>query len=398
MNNSLERFKGFVGVDVSQDRLDVCLLPGGAQAGFSRDRRGIARLLAWLASQQRLLVVVEATGGLERMLTVALAQAGIAIAVVNPRPVRDFARAAGLLAKTDRLDAYALALYGERLRPMPRPPRAAADQALAALVLRRRQLAQEAEAEHNRARRTDEPLVRSSIAAHLSWLAQAVDELERAIEQRLEASPCWRERAALLASVPGVGKVTVATLLGLLPELGQLDRRAVAALVGVAPFARDSGLMGVGGPSGAAGHRCARCSTWRPWSRFATTPYCGPSTSAWSPPAKPRSSRSPPPCASCWSSSTPCSGIASHGAHHNQLDLPRQSLTPSFPQLLVDANCDSSLKGVPGGTGSNVSIGGQNSRYLLIRLLVALASAAHPSWCRCGEGRASMWAKLMHRL
>jgi transposase len=243
MNNSLERFKGFVGVDVSQDRLDVCLLPGGAQAGFSRDRRGIARLLAWLASQQRLLVVVEATGGLERMLTVALAQAGIAIAVVNPRPVRDFARAAGLLAKTDRLDAYALALYGERLRPMPRPPRAAADQALAALVLRRRQLAQEAEAEHNRARRTDEPLVRSSIAAHLSWLAQAVDELERAIEQRLEASPCWRERAALLASVPGVGKVTVATLLGLLPELGQLDRRAVAALVGVAPFARDSGLM-----------------------------------------------------------------------------------------------------------------------------------------------------------
>jgi transposase len=218
MTNSLGQIKEFVGVDVSQDRLDVCLLPCGAQAGFSRDRRGIARLVAWLASQQRLLVVVEATGGLERTLTVALAQAGIAVAVVNPRQVRDFARAAGLLAKTDRLDAYALALYAERLQPVARPPRAAADQALAALVLRRRQLAQEIEAEHNRARRTDEPLVRSSIEAHLGWLGQAVSELERAIEQRVEASPLWRERAALLASVPGVGKVTVATLLGLCPS------------------------------------------------------------------------------------------------------------------------------------------------------------------------------------
>jgi len=243
MTNSLGQIKEFVGVDVSRDRTDVCLLPSGERAEFSRDRRGIARLVAWLVSRRRLLVVVEATGGLERTLTVALERAGIAVAVVNPRQIRDFARAAGLLAKTDRLDAYALALYGERLRPVPRPPRSAADQALAALVLRRRQLAQLVEAEHNRARRTDEPLLRTSIEAHLSWLAQAIGELERAIEQRLEASPFWRERAALLASVPGVGKVTVATLLGLLPELGQLDRRTVAALVGVAPFARDSGLM-----------------------------------------------------------------------------------------------------------------------------------------------------------
>jgi transposase len=242
MTRTLE-FEGFVGVDVSEGRLDVHLLPGGECAGFGRDRRGLARLIAWLASRPRLLVVVEATGGLERIVTAALAQVGIAVAVVNPRQVRDFARAAGLLAKTDRLDAYALALYAERLRPVPRPPRSAADQALAALVLRRRQLAQQLEAEHNRARRTEEPAVLASIEAHLDWLGQAVGDLERAIEQRLEASPWWRERAALLASVPGVGKVTVATLLGLLPELGQLDRRAAAALVGVAPFARDSGLM-----------------------------------------------------------------------------------------------------------------------------------------------------------
>lgn len=243
MSKSLGQLTGFVGVDLSEHWLDAHLLPSGEQARFSRDRRGIARLVAWLASKEDLLVVVEASGGLERVLTAALAQAKIAVAVVNPRQVRDFARAAGLLAKTDRLDAYALALYGERMRPRPRPARAAADQALAALVLRRRQLAQLILAERNRARRTDEPLVLASLEAHLGWLRQAVDELERVIEDRLATNPLWQERAGLLASVPGVGKVTVATLIGLLPELGELDRKAVASLVGVAPFARDSGLM-----------------------------------------------------------------------------------------------------------------------------------------------------------
>jgi len=258
MHKSLGHYKGFVGVDVSEARLAICLLPDGARAEFSRDRRGIARLLAWLASQERLLVVVEATGGLERGLTVALEQAGIAVAVVNPRQTRDFARAAGLLAKTDRLDAYALALYGERLRPVPRPPRAAADQALAALVMRRRQLAQLAEAERSRARRSEDRVVVASIEALLAWLRTALAELEEQIATRLAANPLWQERATLLASVPGVGTVTVSTLLALLPELGQLDRRAIAAWrseattevapgsqprVGVAPFARDSGLM-----------------------------------------------------------------------------------------------------------------------------------------------------------
>jgi transposase len=243
MRKSLGQVKEFVGVDVSEGGLDVHLLPGGERARFSRDRRGIARLVGWLASKGRLLVVVEATGGLERGLGAALAQAGIAVAVVNPRQVRDFARAAGLLAKTDRLDAYALALYGERLRPAPRPARAPADQALAALVLRRRQLAQLIEAERNRARRTEEPLVLASIEAHLGWLQAALGELEGQIDQRLATNPVWREKAGLLASVPGVGTVTASTLIGLLPELGRLDRRAIAALVGVAPFARDSGLM-----------------------------------------------------------------------------------------------------------------------------------------------------------
>jgi transposase len=243
MRKSLAQVESFVGVDISERWLDVRLLPQDERAGFSRDRRGIARLIAWLASKGRLLVVVEATGGLERGLRAALAQAGIALALVNPRKVRDFARAAGLLAKTDRLDAWALALYGERMRPPPSPARAAADQALAALVLRRRQLAQLLEAERNRARRTEETTVLASIEAHLDWLQTALAALEEQIEQRLASTPVWCAKAGLLGSVPGVGTVTVGTLIGLLPELGQLDRRAIASLVGVAPFARDSGLM-----------------------------------------------------------------------------------------------------------------------------------------------------------
>jgi transposase len=243
MSKSLGQIKGFVGVDVSERRLDVHLLPNGEWASFSRDRRGIARLLAWLASQDRLLVVVEATGGLERGLVAALDQAGIAVAVVNPRLIRDFARAAGLLAKTDRLDAYALALFGERMGPAARPPRALADQALAALVLRRRQLAQLLEAERNRARRAEEEAVLASIESHLDWLRAALVEVEAQIQERLTTNPAWRDKVDLLASVPGVGAVTTASLIGLLPELGQVDGKAIAALVGVAPFARDSGLM-----------------------------------------------------------------------------------------------------------------------------------------------------------
>jgi transposase len=243
MSKSLGQPESFVGVDVSEARLDVYVLPGGARASFAHDRRGLARLVGWLASMAQVLVVVEATGGLERALTHALDQAGIAVAVVNPRQVRDFARAAGLLAKTDQLDAYALALYGERLRPTARRPRSAADQALAALVLRRRQLAQLIEADRNRLRRAAEPVVRASLEAHVGWLKTAIAALEDAIEKRLEASAVWQARTALLASVPGVGKVTIATLIGLLPELGQVSGKAIASLVGVAPFARDSGLL-----------------------------------------------------------------------------------------------------------------------------------------------------------
>jgi hypothetical protein len=205
--------------------------------------------------------------------------------------------------------------------------RAPADQALAALVLRRRQLAQLIEAEHHRARRAEEPMVLASIKDHLGWLQAALAELEEQIGARLATNSVWRAKAGLLASVPGVGAVTMATLIGLLPELGRLDRRAVAALGGVAPFARDSGLPKGRRTIWGGRHQVRAVLYMAPWSPSGTTRPCASSTTAWSPPVKPRSSRSPLPCASSWSSSTPCSGTASHGVHRNQLDLPRQSLT-----------------------------------------------------------------------
>jgi transposase len=243
MMENLDSFDVFVGVDVSVARLDVHVLPDRRCFETANDGRGIARLVGRLAGMGRALVVVEATGGLERRLVTALHGAGVAVAVVNPRVVRDFARGAGLLAKTDRLDAYALAFYGERLRPLPRPPRSQADAALAALVLRRKQLAGQLEAERNRARRIEEPAVRASIKRHLAWLRAEIDKLEATIAERIAADPAQETRATLLTSAPGIGTVTSSSLIALVPELGQLDNKQVAALVGLAPFARDSGLM-----------------------------------------------------------------------------------------------------------------------------------------------------------
>ena len=240
---SLALFASFSGVDVSEGRLDVHLLPDGSSTSFAHSAAGIGRLVAWLASRERPLVVVEATGGLERALVAALGRAGVPVAVVNPRQIRDFARAAGLLAKTDRLDARVLALFAERLRPPPRPPGTEADALLVGLVLRRRQLVVLRDAERNRRRRAAEPALRRSLEDHLTWLTSEIATIEAALAARLEALAATRDRAALLLSVPGIGVLTAASLLALLPELGRLNGKAVASLAGVAPFARDSGLM-----------------------------------------------------------------------------------------------------------------------------------------------------------
>jgi transposase len=232
----------FVGLDVSKTRLDGHLLPAGTSFACGNDEPGLAALIERLgaADRRRCLVVLEATGGLQERAAATLAAAGLAVAVVNPRQVRDFARATGRLAKNDRLDALAIARFAAAVRPAPRPLPDAARQALIDLVARRRQLVEMRAVEKIRRSQLASAL-RPRLDQHLAWLARAIAELDRDLGDLVRASPLWRVEDDLLASVPGVGPVTRAVLLAKLPELGALDRRRIAALVGVAPFDRDSG-------------------------------------------------------------------------------------------------------------------------------------------------------------
>jgi transposase len=204
------------------------------------DAVGIAALVEHLAALQPVLVVLEATGGYETAAVTALAVAGLPVAIVNPRQVRDFAKALGILAKTDTLDAAVLVAFAERVRPTPRPLPDDAHADLLALVARRRQLVEMRTAEANRLG-TARPKLRAPVREHIAWLDHRIKDLDREISQLIEASPLWRTRDQLLQSTPGVGPQTSARLLVSLPELGQLSGREIAALVGVAPLNRDSG-------------------------------------------------------------------------------------------------------------------------------------------------------------
>ena len=230
----------FVGIDVAQAHLDLAVRPGGDTGRVPNDPAGIAALVERLEALRPTLIVVEATGGLEVPLTAAVAAAGLAIAVVNPRQVRDFAKAVGQLAKTDALDAQLLARFAEVVRPAPRSLPAADAQALAALVARRSQIVGMLVAERQR-RGSTLPALRPRVEAHIRWLVAEQEALERELEQTLRRSPLWREREDLLRSVPGIGPVVSATLIADLPELGRLNRKEIAALVGVAPLNCDSG-------------------------------------------------------------------------------------------------------------------------------------------------------------
>jgi transposase len=201
---------------------------------------GIAQLVTQLRETQPALVVLEATGGREAPVAAALATAGLAVAIVNPRQVRDFAKATGQLAKTDALDARVLAHFAEVVRPVPRPLPDADAQALSALLARRRQVLAMLVAEQQRLE-TTVPALRPRLEAHIAWLRQERDALDAALRQQIRHSPLWREDAALLQSVPGVGPVLATTLIAELPELGHLDRKQIAALVGVAPLNCESG-------------------------------------------------------------------------------------------------------------------------------------------------------------
>jgi transposase len=231
----------FVGIDVSRDRLDVHVLPSRRSFAVARTGDGLDQLAQALRTLAPRLVVLEATGGFEVMVAAALAGAGLPLAVVNPRQIRDFARATGRLAKTDALDAEIIALFAERIRPEPRPIADGQAQALAELVARRRQLVEMIGMEANRQRQARAPKVRRTLEATLKTLNAQLAELDREIDDTVRGSPVWRAADDLLTSVPGVGNITARTLIAELPELGRLDRRRIAALVGVAPINRDSG-------------------------------------------------------------------------------------------------------------------------------------------------------------
>ena len=233
----------FVGIDVAKDRLDVHIRPGGEVFMVARNGSGLALLVERLRGLAPALVVLEATGGYETVVASTLAAAQLPLAVVNPRQIRDFARTTGQLAKTDRLDAAAIAHFAEAVRPPARPVATAEAQALGELVARRRQVIEMIIAERNRRRMASQRRVIRAIKRHLALLQAELSELEGDIDGAIRNSPACQADADLLASVPGVGKATLRTLIAELPELGHLNRRKIAALVGVAPVNRDSGTM-----------------------------------------------------------------------------------------------------------------------------------------------------------
>jgi len=230
----------FVGIDVSKKQLDVAFRPEGKAVRALNDRRGIAKLARQLEKLGPVQIVVEATGGFERELVCALAAVDVPVVVVNPRLVSNFAKSTGLRAKTDAIDAAVLARFAEAVRPEPRPLPDAGARELSALIARRRQLIEMTTAESNR-RALATNAVRRLIAAHLRGLKIQITAVDKAIQKAISASEIWRKKAELISSVPGVGRATTAILLAGLPELGQLNRRQIAALVGLAPFVRESG-------------------------------------------------------------------------------------------------------------------------------------------------------------
>jgi transposase len=232
----------FVGIDVAKAQLDIAVRPSGERWAVPNDADGVVTLVERLQALHPTLIVLEATGGLERIATAALATAGLPVVIVNPRQARDFARATGQLAKTDALDARALAHFADVIRPTPRPLPDTQTQELRALLSRRQQLIGMRTAEQNRLAGTSERLTQD-IEAHIAWLNARIATLDADLETMLRASPLWRENDDLLQTVPGIGPVCARTLLLELPELGTLTRQQIAALVGVAPLNCDSGTL-----------------------------------------------------------------------------------------------------------------------------------------------------------
>ena len=233
----------FVGIDVAKARLDVHRTGSDQSHTFAHDAQGLQELLQMLRSAPPRLIVLEATGGLERALVAALIAAGLPVAVVNPRQVRDFAKASGRWAKTDRLDAQVLARFAQAIQPVQRALPDVAAQEFADQLTRRRQLVEMLVMEKTRLKQAPNKLVRRDIKKHIEYLENCVRASEQGLRHAVESSPVWQAQRDLLSEIKGIGEVTVMTLIAALPELGQLDRKQIAALVGVAPFNRDSGTL-----------------------------------------------------------------------------------------------------------------------------------------------------------
>lgn len=233
----------FVGVDVSKDSFDFNIRPAGEAASLPCTPAGIRQFIARLSHFQVQLVVMEATGGYEKLIAAELATAGFPVVVVNPRQVHDFARACGRLAKNDRLDAEIIARFAEAIKPQIRPLPSAETELLSELVARRRQLVELQTAEFNRFQTAHAPKVKKSIQRLLSAIGKQIAELDDELDKAIANSPVWKEKDDLLQSVKGIGPATARTLLADVPELGQLNRRNLAALIGLAPYDHDSGKL-----------------------------------------------------------------------------------------------------------------------------------------------------------
>ena len=239
----------YVGVDVSKDHLDFACVPEGPHGRVTNDAAGLVELVQRLQQVAPRLVAAEATGGYEMELALALVEKQIPTAILNPRQVRDFAKSIGRLAKTDAIDAVVIARFAEAVKPEPRPLPDEASRDLEAMIGRRRQLVEMLAAERNRMALA-RPAARHSLAKHIAWLKEELKAADKNLHKWIRSSPAWREKDELLQSVDGVGRILSATLIAELPELGSLSRRKIAALVGVAPFNKDSGRV--------SGHR----ATW----------------------------------------------------------------------------------------------------------------------------------------
>jgi transposase len=231
----------YVGVDVSKDRLDVVVRPSGQAFVVTRDGKGLNELIERLQTMAPALIAVEATGGFETIVAAAIAGANLPLAVINPAQVRYFAQAVGQRAKTDPIDAAIIARFAEAVKPEPRPVPDAHARLLMELVSRRVQIIEMLVAERQREKRADAARVRKSLARHIATLEKELPVIDRDIDTLVRGSPAWREKEDLLITVPGIGNTLARAFLAEIPELGSLDRRKIASLVGVAPFTRQSG-------------------------------------------------------------------------------------------------------------------------------------------------------------